>query len=257
MVLNAPITLRGPLACRCRSVWPCGYRVNEQAVAMSKISKSYFSYPGDAALNRLLQRCHCTTPVHVIRMRFWGEIVSPSFSASPLKSINALWTYDRPTFSAPVEANVLFRSLAGLWNDVARYQSGSLPLRLQNVETLDSREALRLTTNLRIEELCDGFLHGFTGGNWQIAVPSSIYMLLTEINEALEVFATMEGMFAKTLGPHDTEWFGEFREMIPEVDRIVEHHLNAIATCTIRLRMHHICGLSGSEMSSREPNVSC
>lgn len=212
---------------------------------MSKISKSHFSYPGDAALNRLLQRCHCTTPVHVIRMRFWGEIVSPSFSASPLKSINTLWAHERPTFSAPVEANVLFQSLAGLWNDVARYQSGSLPLQLQKVETLDSREALRLAANLRIEELCDGFLYGFTGGNWQIAVPSSIDTLLTDINEALEVFATVAGMFAKAPGPHDTEWFGEFREMIPEVDRIVERHLNAIATCTIRLRRQHICELYG------------
>lgn len=92
---------------------------------------------------------------------------------------------------------MLFRSLSQLWNDVAAYRSGSPPLRLQKVGPLDTGEALHRAANLRIEELCDGFLYGFTGGDWEIAVPPPISKLLTEINKALELFATVDGMFAK------------------------------------------------------------
>jgi hypothetical protein len=40
--------------------------------------KPKFPYAGDAALKRLLDRYCCPAPLHVLRMRFWGEIVSPS-----------------------------------------------------------------------------------------------------------------------------------------------------------------------------------
>ncbi len=65
---------------------------------MSEIAQPALFDANELALERLLRRCHCKTPLHVIRVRFWGEIVSPSVPASPLRSINALWSCDPPTF---------------------------------------------------------------------------------------------------------------------------------------------------------------
>ena len=50
-----------------------------------------------------------------------------------------------------------------LWNNVARFQDGSL--KLQKVDKVDTREALHAAAKLRVEELYDGFMQGFTGGN--------------------------------------------------------------------------------------------
>jgi hypothetical protein len=61
-----------------------------------------------------------------------------------------------------------------LWNNVARFQDGSPPLKLQKIGSIDTREALHGAAKLRVEELNDGFMHGFTGGNRQIDVPPGV-----------------------------------------------------------------------------------
>jgi hypothetical protein len=78
--------------------------------------KPKFPYAGDAILKRLLERYHCPAPFHVVRMRFWGEIVSPSFQASPIKTIESFWPNGLPTFDNGDEANAFFQALMGLWN---------------------------------------------------------------------------------------------------------------------------------------------
>jgi len=88
--------------------------------------KPKFPYAGDAALKGLLQRYRCPAPFHVVRMRFWGEIVSPSLQASPIKTIESLWPNGLPNFEDGKEANAFFQALMGLWNNVARFQDGSL-----------------------------------------------------------------------------------------------------------------------------------
>ena len=104
--------------------------------------------------------------LHDVRMRFWGEIVSPSLQASPIKTIESLWPNGLPNFEDRKEANAFFQALMGLWNNVARFQDGSL--KLQKVDKVDTREALHAAGKLRVEELLDGFMHGFTGGDRQI-----------------------------------------------------------------------------------------
>jgi hypothetical protein len=138
---------------------------------MQAMPKPKFPYAGDASLKRLLERYRCPAPFHVVRMRFWGEIVSPSLQASPIKTIESFWPNGLPTFKDGAEANALFQALMSLWNNVARFQDGSPPLKLQKVDKLDTREALHAAAKLRVEELLDGFMHGFTGGNQQIDVP--------------------------------------------------------------------------------------
>jgi hypothetical protein len=44
-------------------------------------------------------------------MRFWGEIISPSLQASPIKTIESLWPDGLPTFDDGKEANAFFQAM--------------------------------------------------------------------------------------------------------------------------------------------------
>jgi hypothetical protein len=70
-------------------------------------------YAGDAALKRLLDRYCSPAPFHIPRMRFRGEIVSPSRQASSIKTIESLWPNGLPTFDNGSEERV-FSSLDGI-----------------------------------------------------------------------------------------------------------------------------------------------
>ena len=191
--------------------------------------KPKFPYAGDAALKRLLERYRCPAPFHVVRMRFWGEIVSPSLQASPIKTIESLWPSGLPTFDDAAEANGFFQPLMSLWNNVARFQSGSPPLKLQKINKVDTREVLHAAAKLRVEELHDGFMHGFTGGNRHIDVPPGVGDLLARIEKGIELLATTRNTFAKPPGPEDAAMLAELGGIFPEVDRAVQADLNAIA----------------------------
>ena len=158
--------------------------------------KPKFSYAGDAGLKRLLERYDCPAAFHVVRMRFWGEIVSPSLQASPIKTIESLWPSGLPTFEDGKEANAFFQALMSLWNNVARFQDGSL--KLQRVDKVDTREALHAAAKLRVEELYDGFMQGFTGGNRQLDVPAGVGTLLGRLEKSIELLATTRNTFPVT-----------------------------------------------------------
>jgi hypothetical protein len=191
------------------------------------MAKPKFPYAGDAALKRLLDHYRCPFPFHVIRMRFWGEIVSPSLQASPIKTIESLWPDGLPTFEDGEEANAFFQALMSLWNNVTRFQDGSL--KLQKVDRIDTREALQAAAKLRVEELHDGFMQGFTGGNRQIDVPPRVGDLLARIEKGIELIAMTRNTFAKPPGSDDAAMLAELRRVFPEVDRAVQADLNAIA----------------------------
>jgi hypothetical protein len=193
------------------------------------MAKPKFPYVGDAALKRLLERYNCPFPLHVVRMRFWGEIVSPFFQASPIKTIESLWPKGLPTFDNADKANAFFQSLMGLWNSVARFQDGSPPLKLQKIGSIDTRQALHAAAKLRMEELHDGFMWGFTGGNSQIDVPPGVGDLLRRVEKSIELLAMTRNTFAKPPGPDDAAMVAELRGVFPELDRAVQADLNLIA----------------------------
>ncbi len=115
----------------------------------------------------------------------------------------------------------------GLWNNVARFQNGSL--KLQKIDKVDTREALHAAAKLRVEELLDGFMHGFTGGSQQIDVPPDVGDLLARIEKGIELLATTRNTFANPPGPEDAAMLAELSAVFPEVDRAVQADLNAIA----------------------------
>jgi hypothetical protein len=205
--------------------------------------KPRFPYAGDAALKRLLERCRCPVPFHVVRMRFWGEIVSPSLQASPIKTIESFWPNGLPTFEDDKEANAFFQALMSLWNNVARFQDGSL--KLQKVDKVDTREALHAAATLRVEELYDGFMHGFTGGNQQIDVPPGVGDLLGGVEKGIELLARTRNTFGKRPGPEDAAMVAELGRAFPEIDRAVQADLNAIAIAVKNWRKDQLSTLRG------------
>ena len=189
--------------------------------------KSKFPYAGDAALRQLLKRYRCLAPFHVVRMRFWGEIVSPSLQASPIRTIESFWPNGLPTFGDGDEANAFFQALMSLWNNVARFQDESL--KLQKVDKVDTREALHAAAKLRVEELQDGFMHGFTRGNREIDVPPGVGDLLRRVEKSIELLAMTRNTFAQLPGIEDAAMLAELGGVFPEIDRAVQADLNAIA----------------------------
>jgi len=211
------------------------------------MSKPNASYIGDAALKQLLARYRCPTPFHVVRMRFWGAIVNPALEVSPVKMIAGLWPSGLPTFAAADEANAFFQAFMGLWNDLARFQSASPPLRLQRIGKVASRAALQAAAKLRVQELYDGFMLGFTGGNGQMDVPLGVSDLLARIEKGIELLAAMRNTFAEPPGPEDAAILAELSGVFPAVDRAVHADLNAIAIAVkewrlVQPRVHNAAG---------------
>jgi hypothetical protein len=200
--------------------------------------KPNFPYAGDAALKRLLERYRCPTPFHAVRMRFWGEIVSPSLQTSPIKTIEGLWPNGLPTFEDGNEANAFFQALMSLWNNVARFQDGSL--KLQKIDKTDTRDALHAAAKLRVEELYDGFMQGFTGGNQQLDVPPGVGDLFGRVEKSIELLATTRNNFAKPPGPEDAAMLAELSAVFPEIDRAVHADLNAIAVAVKNWRKEQL-----------------
>lgn len=143
------------------------------------------------------------TRFHVVRMRFWGEIVRPAQKVSPVKTIEAFWPTGLPTFDSAEEANAFFQALMGLWNHLTGYQSGSRSLKLTKVGAINTREGQHAAAKVRVEELFEGFMRGFTGGQEDLDVPVDVGDLLTRIEKGIKLLATARNTFARPPGPED------------------------------------------------------
>jgi len=193
------------------------------------MKKPNLPYIGDSVMRRFLERHGCSKPFHVVRMRFWGEIVSPSLKVSPVATVQGLWPAGLPEFANERDANDFFQTMLGLWNRMAKFQTGSPGVKLQKIGRLDTREGLRDAANLRVEELHDGFLHGFTGGGEHIDVPPGVGEILARVEKGIELLARARNTFRRPPGPDDAAMLAELGGVFPEVDRAVHADLNAIA----------------------------
>jgi hypothetical protein len=123
------------------------------------------------------------------------------------------------------------------------FQDGSLKLR--RVDKIDTRKALHAAAKLRVEELYDGFMQGFTGGNQQIDVPPGVGDLLRRVEKSIEFLATTRNTFAKPPGPEDAAMLAELSAVFPEVDRAAQADLNAIAVAVKDWRKEQLGTLRG------------
>jgi hypothetical protein len=198
--------------------------------------KSKSDYAGDAAVKRLLQRYRCPAPFHVVRMRFWGAIASPSFEVSAITTMQRLWSKGPPEFADVHEANAFVQPIMSLWNELTRYQDGSPKLELEKIGKIDTRERLHAAAKLRVEELYDGFMEGFTDGKIEIDVPPGVGNLVRRVEKGIELLAMTRNTFAKPPGPDDEAMLAECAGTFPLIDEAVQADLNAIAVAVKRWR---------------------
>jgi hypothetical protein len=218
------------------------------------VKKPNQPYIGDAAMRRFLERHGCSKPFHVVRMRFWGEIVSPSLKASPIATIQGLWPNGLPEFASEREANDFFQTMLGLWNRMAKFQDGPPGVRLQKVGGLNTREALRDAANTRVEELLDGFFHGFMGGDGHVDVPSGVGDILARVEKGIELLARTRNTFRRPPGPDEENMLAELGRVFPEVDRAVHADLNAIAKTVTRWRRSRLSEMADQMAGDGEPH---
>ena len=181
-------------------------------------------------------------------MRFWGEIVSPSPQASPIKAIEGLWPNGLPTFEDGNEANAFFQALIGLWNNVARFQDGSL--KLQKIDKTDSREGLHAAAKLRVEELYRRLHAGLYRRQSTARCAARGQRSAWSEWRKHELLATTRNTFAKPLGPEDAAILAELRAGFPEIDRAVHADLNAIAVAAKNCRKEQL-GTLRSQATTR------
>ena len=72
--------------------------------------KPKFPYAGDGTIRKLLERLRCPTPFHVVRTRFWREIVSPALQASPGKTIESFRPDRSPVLESANEASAFVQA---------------------------------------------------------------------------------------------------------------------------------------------------
>ena len=181
-------------------------------------------------------RYGCPAPFHVVRMRFWGAIASPLPDVLPAKIIEGLWTAGSPPLKDTSEAEQFFRSLLGLWNHMARFQTGSPPLQLMKVSGFETRELLHGAAKHRVEELYDGFMRGFTGGHEAIDVPNGVGGFLCQVERTIEFFAKVRNTFARPPGLEDEAMRVELARVFVQLDQLVHKDLNLIALAVRRWR---------------------
>jgi hypothetical protein len=192
-------------------------------------------YVGDDTLKRLLRRYRCPAPFHVVRMRFWGAIASPSPDISFIPVLQRLWSNGQPEFASPRAVNDFLQQMKSLWNELTRYQDGSPQLELAKIGPIDTPRALHDAAKLRVEELYDGFLEGFTDGKTELDVPPGTAAIVHSVEKAIEVLATIRDTFAR---PEDDDEaiFAECVRGFGLIDPAVAVDLNAIAVAVKQWR---------------------
>ena len=88
----------------------------------------------------------CPTSFHVVRTHFFGNIATPKLGVSPFRTIESLWGGNLPEFDDASAANKLFEALMGLWNELAKHQSGTKPRRGHSRPTSHKSIANRIHT---------------------------------------------------------------------------------------------------------------
>ena len=117
-----------------------------------------------------MERYACPIPFHVVRMRFLGNIATPQLAASPIETIKSLWGGELPEFDNLEAVNELFETMMSPWNELARHQSGTKPVRLARMAVTPDPDELRHLCQIRTEEL-EGFIDGLFGAEEAVDLP--------------------------------------------------------------------------------------
>jgi len=121
----------------------------------------------------------CTTPLNVIKMRFAGAICSPNLNLRPTDVISSFWPEGRaPRLQTKEEADLFFKFFMGLWDNVfaSVHQNKIL---LPELKTEDMASYCQT----RFEEIEQGYVEGFFGGEDNLKIPGFIAQIVDSLSE--------------------------------------------------------------------------
>lgn len=191
------------------------------------MKRQTFKYPRDAAFQRLLEKYKCPTPFHVVRMRFLGEIASLDFGASPIKTIESFWDGDLPVFDHKDGASAFFQTMMSLWNRMARHQDGVL-VKLFKPKKLREWDDIATAFRMRAEEIRDGFLVGFSGGEEDQHLPRILEEALHGLKKIADRFDEAAERVQGAQRGEDEVSFDDHRQLIEVRTKEAETLLTAI-----------------------------
>ena len=198
------------------------------------------NYAGDKKVRGLLQRCACPIPFHAVRTRFLGHIATPRLDISPLQAIKDLWGGEWPEFDDLDAFNELLQNLTGLWNHLARHQSGTKPFQLVSWTTGPNTADLERLCRTRTEEL-EGFIEVCSVTRKASIFPSAPVEALEYLGE---INAMMHGVLDLTQGepvtpPSGKELAATVKNM-KELSRIAEKELHTLVLSCKRARQQRL-----------------
>ena len=107
------------------------------------IAPNKTEYPGDAAFAAFLSEHECPLPLHIVKFRFWGLIVSIAMRVSPVDEIKAIWDGVLPELEDEKDAQKFLDVMFSLWNGLAQMNLAGHRLRLSQRHGLDNPTALK------------------------------------------------------------------------------------------------------------------
>jgi hypothetical protein len=203
------------------------------------MKKQKFKYIGDLAFKRFLQGHECPTSFHVVRMRFLGEIASPDFAASPMKTIESFWSEGLPEFEDEGQLEPFVQTFMGLWNRMSRHQKGVL-VKLVKPRKLRDWDDLAAILQTRGEEIRDGFLVGFRGSREPAFMPEVVKEALSGLEEMASDFEDTANQINGPERGQDHISFEDHRLLVEERTRVIETLLTVIVKFSTKLRQASI-----------------
>lgn len=175
-------------------------------------------YIGDDKFKKFLSHYACPTKIEVVKMKFAGAVCSPNLDLRPTDVISSLWPQNAsPRLETKTEAELFFKFFMGLWDDiyqkVYRNKFRLLPKETDNLEQY---------AHERAQELEEGYLEGFWGGQEDLKIPSYVAQILDSLSELTDVY---ESLAQKAHAQPKTK---ELKEALLHTDKMVEKSLSFI-----------------------------
>lgn len=190
-------------------------------------------YIGDDKFIKFLAHYECPSPIDVVKMRFAGAICSPNMALRPADVIASFWeNNETPRLETKKEAELFFKFFMGLWDDIfnqIKQNKFALP------ELLKSEKAdLRLWASARYDELEQGYLEGFWGGQQDLKIPAYLAQILDSLSEMADVYAALNKRVAKG----DTS--EEVRKTLAHTDKTVTRAIGFIVENAVLPRIESL-----------------
>ena len=179
-----------------------------------------------------------------------GEIASPDFAASPMKTIESFWPEGLPKFEDEGQLEPFVQTFMGLWNRMARHQKGVI-VKLVKHRKLKDWDDLAAILRIRGKEIGDGFLAGFQGSGEPAFIPEIVREALSGLEELAKDF---EETATRIEGPErgkDHISFEDHRLLIEERTRVIETLLTVTVKFSTKLRKASIDAMA--ELDDKAP----